>query len=308
VKSNNKQNNDLHYEFNINTGYIYTDLCNMWSEIPRDIFENIEWKLKSLLWYKKIITVPFILEKKEYLDGKRNGLNSVQEYIKDLSNPPFTEYFLHPNGAIGFDLIAYNENCLLENERDADFDFFFALKLIVLDLMKLEEFLAYQFEANFNGDYKKYKSFLQALILKYRSYFQDQPIAEMIKDFMENELKLQVNLLTNKKPPAEKISIPESEILANETPSMSEKLENKKFPNIFAETVNPDHLTVKQASEFLNIAQQTIYGCTHRKQIPFYKPHKKLYFLRSELEEWVKQGIQGIKMKSEIQFKRLRSN
>jgi len=280
----------------------------MWSEIPRDIFENIEWKLKSLLWYKKIITVPFILEKKEYLDGKRNGLNSVQEYIKDLSNPPFTEYFLHPNGAIGFDLIAYNENCLLENERDADFDFFFALKLIVLDLMKLEEFLAYQFEANFNGDYKKYKSFLQALILKYRSYFQDQPIAEMIKDFMENELKLQVNLLTNKKPPAEKISIPESEILANETPSMSEKLENKKFPNIFAETVNPDHLTVKQASEFLNIAQQTIYGCTHRKQIPFYKPHKKLYFLRSELEEWVKQGIQGIKMKSEIQFKRLRSN
>lgn len=293
---------DPHYEFNINTGYIYTDLCNMWSEVPRELIEKVEWKLKSILWYKKIITVPFVDEKKEYLDGKRTLLNSVQEYSKDPNNPPYTEYFVHPNGAIGFDLIAYNENCLLENDTDADFDFFFALKLIVLDLMKLEDFLVYQFETNFNRDNKKYKSFLQALILKYRTYFQSQPIAEMIQGFIANELNLQQNQLKHNKPQVEKINAPEAVLLKNEAPSIPEKQETKKFPNIFAETVNPDHLTVKQASEFLNIAEQTIYGYTHRKQIPFYKPHKKLYFLKSELEAWLRQGKQGNKDRTPVRI------
>ena len=298
----NELKTDPHYELNINTGYIYTDLCNMWTEVPRELFEKLEGKLKSLLWIKKIITVPYVDEKKEYLDGRRSLLNSYQEYSKDPNNPPYTEYFVHPNGAIGFDLIAYNENCILENDIDPDFDFFFALKLIVLDLMKLDEFLVYQFETNFKIDYKKYKSFLQALILKYRTYFQNQPIAEMIQGFIENELKPQENLLTQKKLHVEKINAPEDLILKNEAPSIPEKIENKKFPNIFVETVNPDHLTVKQASEFLNIAEQTIYGYTHRKEIPFYKPHKKLYFLKSELEVWLRQGKQGIKERTPVRI------
>ena len=92
-----------------------------------------------------------------------------------IRDRPYTEYFLHPNGAIGFDLIAYNENCLLENDTDADFDFFFALKLLVLDLMKLEDFLVYQLETNFSSDNKKYKSFLQALILKYSCLLYTSP-------------------------------------------------------------------------------------------------------------------------------------
>ncbi|MBK7816417.1 MAG: hypothetical protein IPJ60_02000 [Sphingobacteriaceae bacterium] len=53
LKNNKLKNPDPHYEFNINTGYIYTDLCNMWSEVPRELFEKVEWKLKSILWYKK---------------------------------------------------------------------------------------------------------------------------------------------------------------------------------------------------------------------------------------------------------------
>ncbi len=274
----------------------------MWSEVPRELFEKLEWKLKSILWYKKLITVPFVDEKKEYLDGKRILLDSYQEYSKDPNNPPYTEYFLHLNGAIGFDLIAYNENCILENGTDADFDFFFALKLIVTDLMKLEEFLAYQFETNFNSDNKKYKSFLRALILKYRTYFQNQPVAEMIQGFIENELIPQENLQTTKNTPMEKINAPEALILKNEAPSITEKIEPRKFPNIFAETVYPDRLNVIQASEFLNIAKQTVYGYTHRKQIPFYKPHKKLYFLKSELEVWLRQGKQGIKERTHVRI------
>lgn len=117
--------------------------------------------------------------------------------------------------------------------------------------MKLEAFLFYQFETNFNSDIKKYKSFLHALILKYRTYLQIQPIAEMIQGFIANELDLQQNHIKHHNPWVEKINLPEAVLLKNEAPSIPEKPETKKFPNIFAETVNPDHLTVKQASEFL---------------------------------------------------------
>lgn len=291
-----------HHPFTFNTGYIYTYLCNPRPNLPRELFEQLEWKLKAILWQKKIVTVAYSENMKTYLEGKKTLLASYEQYAKDPNNPPYTEYFMHPNGAIGFNLIAYNENCLLENDTDADFDFFFALKLLVIDLMKLEAFLTYQFEINFSSDTKKYKSFLQALILKYRTYFQNQPIAEMIQGFIENELDLQQNQLKQHKPQVEKINTPEAVLLKNEAPSIPEKIEIKKFPNIFAETVNPDHLTVKQASEFLNIAEQTIYGYTHRKQIPFYKPHKKLYFLKSELEAWLRQGKQGNKERTIVKI------
>ncbi len=62
-----------------------------------------------------------------------------------------------------------------------------------------------------------------------------------------------------------------------------------------AEVNNPDMLSIEQASEYLNLATQTIYGYTSRRAIPFYKPYKKVYFLKSELEEWVKQGKKPLK-------------
>ncbi len=48
-----------------------------------------------------------------------------------------------------------------------------------------------------------------------------------------------------------------------------------------------EHFTVKQASEFLDLAPQTIYGLTSRNEIPHYKRGKKLYFLKAELERWI---------------------
>lgn len=298
-------NADPHFEYNINSGYIYTGLCNIWPEVPREIFETIESKLKTILWQKKKVTVSYSDEMKTYLDGKRKLLDSVKQYAKDNNNPPFTEYFMQPNGSsIGFDLIAYNENCILENGKDGDFDFFFAMKLIVMDLMQFDELLDYQFEENFNSDHKRYKSFLQALLIKYRTYFKQQPIVEMVNSYIENTLKTNENLTFPENTTALKINGPEVEVKQIEIAAPQQKVENKKYPSIFTETVNPDHLTVKQASAFLNIAEQTIYGYTHRKEIPFYKPHKKLYFLKSELEEWLKQGKQGEKAKPTIQIKR----
>jgi excisionase family DNA binding protein len=51
-----------------------------------------------------------------------------------------------------------------------------------------------------------------------------------------------------------------------------------------------DFLNIVEAAEFLNLAQQTIYGLTSKREIPFFKRGKKLYFRESELVAWLEQG------------------
>ncbi|WP_339628348.1 helix-turn-helix domain-containing protein [uncultured Maribacter sp.] len=52
----------------------------------------------------------------------------------------------------------------------------------------------------------------------------------------------------------------------------------------------PDLLNVKQASEFLNQAEGTLYNNALKGTIPSYKKFGKRYFLKSELLEWIKKG------------------
>ncbi|UFH54708.1 helix-turn-helix domain-containing protein [Spirosoma sp. KNUC1025] len=51
-------------------------------------------------------------------------------------------------------------------------------------------------------------------------------------------------------------------------------------------------LTVGQAANLLNLTTATVYGMVYEKRIPFSKPSGsgRLYFVRSELIEWVKNG------------------
>jgi excisionase family DNA binding protein len=49
-------------------------------------------------------------------------------------------------------------------------------------------------------------------------------------------------------------------------------------------------MSLQEASAFLNLAQQTVYGFTSKQQIPFIKKGKKLYFRKSELEAWLMKG------------------
>lgn len=46
-------------------------------------------------------------------------------------------------------------------------------------------------------------------------------------------------------------------------------------------------LSIEQASEYLNLAKQTLYGFTSKKEIPFLKKGKKLYFKQQELDAWL---------------------
>jgi excisionase family DNA binding protein len=56
---------------------------------------------------------------------------------------------------------------------------------------------------------------------------------------------------------------------------------------IAAQTSRGDILSIIEASKFLNLAVTTIYEKTSKNLIPFFKRDKKLYFKKTELEEWL---------------------
>jgi len=49
-------------------------------------------------------------------------------------------------------------------------------------------------------------------------------------------------------------------------------------------------LSVQEAAAFLKLAVPTIHTMVSRAEIPANKAGKKLYFLRDELTDWIKQG------------------
>ena len=49
-------------------------------------------------------------------------------------------------------------------------------------------------------------------------------------------------------------------------------------------------MTITQAAEFLNLSVQTLYGKVCHKEIPVSKKGKRLYFYKSELEDWIRSG------------------
>ena len=49
-------------------------------------------------------------------------------------------------------------------------------------------------------------------------------------------------------------------------------------------------LTVKEVSEFLNLAVPTIYSKVSRNELPYMKRGKRLYFSSAELMEYLREG------------------
>lgn len=64
---------------------------------------------------------------------------------------------------------------------------------------------------------------------------------------------------------------------------LSEEKESKQKPN-------DEFLDLQEAAQFLKLKVTTMYGYTSQSQIPFIKRGKKLYFEKSKLEDWLKEG------------------
>ncbi len=59
-----------------------------------------------------------------------------------------------------------------------------------------------------------------------------------------------------------------------------------------------EFLDISEASNFLKMAKQTLYGLTSNRQIPYIKKGKKVYFNKGEVIAWLNEG--KMKTKSEI--------
>lgn len=49
---------------------------------------------------------------------------------------------------------------------------------------------------------------------------------------------------------------------------------------------------LKECAEFLDKSKHTVYQHVSKREIPFHKKGKKLYFYKSELNTWIKDGAQ----------------
>ncbi len=63
-----------------------------------------------------------------------------------------------------------------------------------------------------------------------------------------------------------------------------------KLPTVPIEKDRPSLGGLDLAVEVTGLQKPTLYALVHRRQIPFYKRGKKLYFKREELEAWIEEG------------------
>ncbi|WP_394749322.1 helix-turn-helix domain-containing protein [Spongiimicrobium salis] len=49
-------------------------------------------------------------------------------------------------------------------------------------------------------------------------------------------------------------------------------------------------ISIKEASALTGLSVQTLYGYCHRSEIPYHKKGNRLYFFKTELIDWIKEG------------------
>ncbi|MDD3077911.1 MAG: helix-turn-helix domain-containing protein [Paludibacter sp.] len=54
--------------------------------------------------------------------------------------------------------------------------------------------------------------------------------------------------------------------------------------------VTEEIMRVEQLSDYLTIARQTIYEKCSKKEIPYFKAGKRLYFKKSVINDWINSG------------------
>lgn len=79
-------------------------------------------------------------------------------------------------------------------------------------------------------------------------------------------------------------------IMMNKLHNKLEHLEKLILRISITDTNIDELLNVDQVSKLLNLSVATIYSKVCRKEIPFNKKGKRIYFYRHELMEWIKSG------------------
>jgi len=60
--------------------------------------------------------------------------------------------------------------------------------------------------------------------------------------------------------------------------------------------INKPFLTLKEAADYIGVSKATMYGYTHRKQIPHSKPGGNIvYFSKLEIDDWIMSNHYDVK-------------
>ncbi|MDV6316685.1 helix-turn-helix domain-containing protein [Idiomarina sp. HP20-50] len=54
--------------------------------------------------------------------------------------------------------------------------------------------------------------------------------------------------------------------------------------------VTKEYMTVEECAKYLGLSRSAIYKLTHRKEIPHFKPSKRVMFKRSEVDAWIQKS------------------
>ena len=73
------------------------------------------------------------------------------------------------------------------------------------------------------------------------------------------------------------------EIILEKLSSIEKAIEKLKT----ASNDDEDFMTIKQVSIFIGLAKPTVYGLVHKRQIPYFKASKRLYFKKSDIVKWI---------------------
>lgn len=64
----------------------------------------------------------------------------------------------------------------------------------------------------------------------------------------------------------------------------------KVIKNVQPQEAVDQYLTVDETAKFLNLSVPTIYSKVSKRELPYSKRGKRLYFLKSDLEDYLKGG------------------
>ena len=65
---------------------------------------------------------------------------------------------------------------------------------------------------------------------------------------------------------------------------------DEKFNNIEQTNKIEAPISISEAAEFINLKKETIYTKVSKNEIPYHKNGHFLYFFKSELIQWIKEG------------------
>ncbi len=194
-----------HYEFDINTGQIYQTLSNSgFNNYPRNLFEEIEENLCSILLNYKKVTFEWNGDDQYFIRKMNKQDDLIENRYKD-NHPSYTEYFIGiSEDEKGYNLYSYKESCILSYKDSYDhsfFDFFFALKLLTVDIMKMKDFFNYHLELSFDNNKDNYKDFLQDLLTKYGHILKNGKIEIVLNNYILGGLTTADNNIGQNIPP-----------------------------------------------------------------------------------------------------------